>query len=736
MSSYNNSKILNNTELINSFNQPMSSKKANLRINNDYPLKIKKVIPLLQQGYKNAMSIKAQYLNNKLKKNINQGLNENNGQSNDSNIKRFNKLYKSSTSCNNSKINYYSKRRAEFENDINMGIETPQLYGRNTYNSLGKNNWSSFSFTDGYNKINYMKISNKYENNNINANYYIKFNNLKDDNDAQSNKLNGCDLNQLKSYGIKYCIDENGNPMNIVDIKLKNKKPIAYIIQKKDKNILVDLDNNTINPNYNGDYNLPQKPYFIIRKYDVQYPELRCNDIKEKNNLNYQKINTQNNNYISIDVNDSNKILFNKINCTINKERIRRKINKSCNLNFSNIINKEKGQNTFIGKIENKDKDRKNVLSPDIREKLNSFNLIKNRLKKKRKYIFINKIIEDNRSMQLKLKISNDNIINTINSLNNLSQREDNKNKFNTIIKESENENNENNHKLIIKNLNKVKIKSNNLKNIKFFTKKEIKNLEFKFERKYKNNKKSDANSVSTSFFNNFKNSHKTENQKEKNKTLKIDKSYNIPGNKLKNQTRLLVEKIDNLNLKKCKQQRYSYSLNEFMFNNIEKPQNKLKTNNNMLNTLSTFSHSFVSPPTETASFTTIQNIQNELNKNKKNITLDRAKDASHIKKFNTFKLHLMTKLNPKKICHKRIKTDNIINGEKKYRFFKSITENYKKNSNNFSFKQGNNTELYNSLKNSEHNSCNDTNRVININNTDINNSVCKCPYCHHFFYG
>ena len=734
MSSYN-SKFINNTELINSFNQPMSSKMENLRINNEYPLKIKKVIPLFLQGYKNAMSIKAQYLNNNLKKNINQRLLKNNGQSNDSNIKRFNNLFKSSTSCNNTNINYYTKRRTEFDNVKTIGTEKSQTYGRNVNDKLGKNNWSSFSFTDGFNKINYMKISNKYENNNLKDNYDIKFNNSKDGNDAQTNKLNGCDLNQLKAYGIKYCIDENGNPMNIVDIKLKNKNPIAYIIQKKGKNILVDLDNNIIKPNYNGDYNLPQKPYFIIRKYDVQYPELRCNDIKEKMDLNYPKINNQNNNYISIDVNESNKELFNKINNTINGERIRRQINKSCNLDYSNILNMEKGQNTLIKKFENKEKDKKNALSPDIKEKLNSYNLIKNRLKKKRKYIFINKIIEDNRSMQLKLKISNDNIINTINSLNNKSQRKDNENKFNTIIKESDNENNENNHKLIIKHLNKIKNKSNNLKDIKFFTKKEIKNLEFKFERKYKNNKKNNIESNATSFFNNFKLSHNTENPKEKNNTINVDKIYNKPENKLKNKTRLLSEKIDNLNLKKYKQQRNSFSLNEFMFNNIEKPQNKLKTNNNMLNTLSTFNHSFVSPPTETASFTTIQNIQNELNKNKKTITLGKIKDASHIKKFNSFKFNLMTNLNSKKIFHKRIKTDNLNNPEKKYRFFKSITESYKKNGNNFSFKQGNNTGINISLKTSQHNSCNDTNKTININNTDINNSVCKCPYCHHFFY-
>ena len=235
MSSYN-SKNLSDTELINSFNQPMSSKMANLRIKLDYTSKIKKVIPLFLQGYKNAMSIKAQYLNNNLKKNINQRLLKNNGKQNDSNIKRFNNLFKSSTSCNNTNINYYTKRRTEFDNVKTIGTEKSQTYGRNVNDKLGKNNWSSFSFTDGFNKIKYMKISNKYENNNLKDNYDIKFNNSKDGNDAQTNKLNGCDLNQLKAYGIKYCIDENGNPMNIVDIKFKNKNHIAYIIQKKDKN--------------------------------------------------------------------------------------------------------------------------------------------------------------------------------------------------------------------------------------------------------------------------------------------------------------------------------------------------------------------------------------------------------------------------------------------------------------------------------------------------------------------
>ena len=48
-----------------------------------------------------------------------------------------------------------------------------------------------------------------------------------------------------------------------------------------------------------------------------------------------------------------------------------------------------------------------------------------------------------------------------------------------------------------------------------------------------------------------------------------------------------LIENIDNLDLKKYKNKRSSYSLNEFMFNNMDR-QNNFSTPNNMVNTLST----------------------------------------------------------------------------------------------------------------------------------------------------
>ena len=65
----------------------------------------------------------------------------------------------------------------------------------------------------------------------------------------------------------------------------------------------MDLDNKVINPNYKGDYVMPQKPYFVIKKYDVQYPELRVNNF-EKKNVNNTRI-SNNSDYISINVNDT-----------------------------------------------------------------------------------------------------------------------------------------------------------------------------------------------------------------------------------------------------------------------------------------------------------------------------------------------------------------------------------------------------------------------------------------------
>ena len=786
MNSYNN--FTNNNKLINTFN-PSFSRRRSYKRNTETPSKIKKIIPLFSQNRKNSLSLKAHNINYNLN-NINSNKNlENEDFSNDIKIKRFTNLYKTSLSCTNAKYNYYAKRRGELYKNIKTA-ESEITRSRNInnmdndnkkehQNTLIRTTWNSFSFKEGAKKVNPLMTDIEYKlgEYRINMNLKNRVENFKNDYNNESFqilKFNRYDLNKLEENGIKFCIDDDGNPMSIYEINSKGKKPIAFIIPKQDKNILIDLDNKIISPNYNGDYNLPQKPYFTIRKYDVQYPELRVNNLHENNKTKYGKLyinndlnknkESKNKNYISIDVNDSNENLCSNVDDIINREKVRRKNNKSCNLyNFTNLgINSKKINFTTKNKdIEN----NKNLFSPSFHGKICSYKQFKNSLRdKKRKYIFINRIPESNKSMKLQPK-NNEDFNNTINnqhykSINSIIQIN---NKFKNKEKDSdysysnanienkkdnsklENNYSKKDYKLIIKNLNKLKNKTNKLKDIKCFTKKEIKNLEFKFERKYKTNKCNNSKPILSSIINSFKFLKSTK----KNGNIKLNDETNLlktedsnlndnKENETNNKIRYFTEKVDNCNLKRCKKQRSSYSLNEFMYNNMEGTRGNIKGgsikgSHNMLNTLSTFNHnSFASPLTETTSYTTIQNPQHELNKNKKSIMLGTFNNTINAKKFNNFKYYLKPKENLKKISYKKISTEDINNGEKKHRFFKSITENVKNKTNDSDFRQ-----LYNTgIKFCQHNSCNNIENIININNTDASNSVCKCPYCHHFFYG
>ena len=774
----------NNNKLINTFN-PSFSRRRSYKKTTETSSKLKKLIPLYSQNKNYSLSLKAHNINYNLNNITNNKNLENADFSNDIKIKRFTNLYKASLSCTNAKYNYYTKRRGE----LNKNIKTPEseitrsrninnLNNNNkkdTQNTLTRTTWNSFSFKEVANKTNPLMNDFEYKlgEYHLNMNFKNRVENFKNDFNSESFqmlKINRYDLNKLEEKDIKFCIDEDGNPMSIYDINTKSKNPIAFIIQKKDKNILIDLDDKIINPNYNGDYNLPQKPYFTIRKYDVQYPELRVNNLHENNKTKYDKLyinntlkknkESKNQNYISIDVNDSNENLSSNVEDIINREKVRRKNNKSCNLyNFTNLgINSKK---IHFG-AKNKDiENSTNFFSPCFHGKISSYKQFKNSLReKKRKYIYINKIPESNKSMKLQIQ-NNDEFNNTINnqqykSINNMIQL---KNKFK--IKENDSDDSYNNtnkdnsskiennyskkdYKLIIKNLNKLKNKTNKLKDIKCFTKKEIKNLEFKFERKYKTNNSNNSNKISSSIISSFKflkNTKKNGNIKlnEEKNLLKIEDS-NLNDNKeneSNNKIRFFTEKEDNSNLKRCKKQRSSYSLNEFIYNNMEGARGTIKGGSikgsyNMLNTLSTFNHSFGSPLAEATSYSTIQNAQHELNKNKKSIMLGTFNNTINVRKFNNFKYYLKPKENLKKISYKKINTNNINNGEKKHRFFKSITENVKNKTNESDFRH-----LYNTgIEFCQHNSCNNIENIININNTDANNCVCKCPYCHHYFYG
>ena len=81
--------------------------------------------------------------------------------------------------------------------------------------------------------------------------------------------------------GIKFGIDETGNPLNIsafFEKENRRKKLIAYIIQKNNisDNYLVDTKGNLIQKSEEGDYLYKDNDiYVVIKDFDVKHPELR-----------------------------------------------------------------------------------------------------------------------------------------------------------------------------------------------------------------------------------------------------------------------------------------------------------------------------------------------------------------------------------------------------------------------------------------------------------------------------
>ena len=735
-----------NKNSINSFNPPHLPKIINYRKNFIAQLKIKKEMPIFFHRNKYSNSLKSQNAHYNLNNNNNQKILENFDLSNDIKIQNNNSTCKASLSTNNTNTNYYTKRRSQLYKTIKtIESETTQSRNFNKYNgnSLSRTTWTSFSFTEGANNFNPLTNGHDYK---INNNQYFKNDNYKE---FETPNLNENDFKKFEENGIKYCIDEDGNPMKIIDIKLKNKRPIAFIMQKHNRNFLIDLYNKIVYPNFNGDYVLPLKPYLIIQKYDVLFPELRINNSEEKNNINNLKNKNNNDNYISINVNDSNEnINANNRSLIIKRDRIfKRKNNKSCNIyNFSNL--EEKPNNFYLKVDKHNIQKRKSTLIPNnnqIKEKVDKS--IKTNLKEKRKkYIFVNKLAEQNKTFQLKKKTNHHNFIKKIIQSNNARKNKDLLNKY--LLKDSTKkeqnsliEKNKNNFTLFLKNLNKFKSKTNKLKDIKCFTQKEIKNLEFKFERKYKNNNNLII-SNHPSFITDLQSDITEETPEEKNQIKEGFISLKTQNLLYKNnfvkeiessiKKKYTIENIDNLDLKKYKKKRCSYSLNQCMFNIIEK-QNNLKTPQNKKNTLNTFNYSLISPTAETTSYNTIQNIYQDSSSNKE-FSL-KNKNGFNVKKYNSFKYYLKPKINSQKVFHKRIKTEDMNGGEKKFTFLKFLNE--KNDLYGDSLKQFYNSEICFSNENCQHNSNSVKKKLVNnIGNLENNcNNICKCPYCHHLIY-
>jgi hypothetical protein len=137
---------------------------------------------------------------------------------------------------------------------------------------------------------------------------------------------------------VKYGIDENGNPVNILEYyksinTADNKKPrlIAYIKEDNgnNNNELFDLNGNKIEKkNKEGDFEFPFALNILIKNFDVQHPELRIHgERKYKDNIDFKdnQINNSDkkNEEISLPIDSSRtsdiKFQMNNSNNEINK---------------------------------------------------------------------------------------------------------------------------------------------------------------------------------------------------------------------------------------------------------------------------------------------------------------------------------------------------------------------------------------------------------------------------------
>ena len=136
----------------------------------------------------------------------------------------------------------------------------------------------------------------------------------------------------------------------------------------------------------------------------------------------------------------------------------------------------------------------------------------------------------------------------------------------------------------------------------------------------------------------------------------------------------------------------------------------------NKINTLTTLNQSFATPNTEKTAYSTIQKAINESNNNK---ILKKSK--INILLSNNY--YLKPKINSGKFFHKRINTENF-NTKKNIKFLQSI-KNINNNDNNIK----NNYITPFTLSEADYKTKNIT------HDSNCNNNVNKCPFCHNLFY-
>ena len=202
---------------------------------------------------------------------------------------------------------------------------------------------------------------------------------------------------------IEYGIDENGNPFYVKNndeelfeknTKGENKKPVAFIIQQKEKgkNYLIDRKGKIIEKIKDGDfYYKNENIHILIKDFDVQHPELRVYGARKKDTLIINDENEEScSNHRSIEINNSNnsqdRLLHYNTNLNISKRK------NILSDNFCDDKYLKLNNNLLKFKLEPVSISNKHLKNNKLISKNNQFNICKNKENRKtydgRKFIF------------------------------------------------------------------------------------------------------------------------------------------------------------------------------------------------------------------------------------------------------------------------------------------------------------------------------------------------------------
>ena len=351
------------------------------------------------------------------------------------------------------KNNFFSKNEENNSSNINSIHKNEKNVSKNDINNCELNEEKNKK-----NKINNINNINKKSNGIINKNEELKLNNDYDneekrnkikykeykiknysivndlsvlDNDIFNNRISNKNLNKL-NQNIKMNDFTNNEKMNDVN----NSKENNYITFKKNENLKSygfmkkKLENN----NNNGISLDNEKNYDKKRPKNIYRNNSQNNDIKRNDSLNSFDSNKKENENIK----NIYQIKINNLNLNI--------LNATTKSNTNQKINEKNDNNIKIESIEITNKFRKNIPSPQHRNKE------KNNIIKKTKISPYNKIINNN---NIKLNSSN-NLFNTANNPNNNSNNQE-------YINPNNNENINNNIQININDKERSKCNSNNI---------------------------------------------------------------------------------------------------------------------------------------------------------------------------------------------------------------------------------------------------------------------------------